>query len=70
MSAATYRTLRTHLKKLPEPYRTQAIANTDRSILKHKAIRTVKDAVWVAFSWEESPEGYEYWHKFATGGVK
>lgn len=77
MSAKTFLTLRGHLKKLPEPFRSQAIANTDKGALRHKAARTLADAVYCAFAWDITPEGYDYWHDLtlrlaesAKGGAK
>lgn len=49
------------LKELPEPYRTQAIANckNPNSTVISKDIALIR-----AFSFVYSPEGYDYWFNF------
>ena len=54
-----------HLEELPEPYRTQAIENYENPELefpkRKAACKTVMDALEVAFDWERSPQGNDYW---------
>jgi len=49
-----------YLNQLPEPYRSQAISNTDESHLNAFAT-DLKYAIYNAFLWSESNEGLEYW---------
>ena len=57
------KTIREWLEELPEPYRTQAIDNTSESVLMIEK-ESLSEAVLVAFSWWDSPEGLEYWSDF------
>lgn len=55
------------LKQLPEPYASQAIANTDKDILKYADhLDTPIKAIIGAFSWDQSPEGHFYWMNLHT----
>lgn len=57
------KTIREWLEELPEPYRTQAINNTEKNrLLTHDV--SLREAITVAFFWGNSPEGHEYWAEF------
>ena len=65
------KTIGDYLETFEEPYRTQAIENAKKingpRILNEKPI--VDDdfgALLTAFLWHKSPEGSEYWGKFAS----
>lgn len=53
------------LSELEEPYRTQALANFENNYLfgGHEGIKAsdMVDALFSAFTWDESPEGFDYW---------
>ena len=66
----TYRELFT--KYLPEPYRSQAIANTNAVGFSLGADTThsvdnLDDALSCAFAWAGSPEGHDYWSVASKG---
>jgi hypothetical protein len=48
------------LNELPEPYRTQAIANQE---WQDYEVNRLSGAIANAFSWHDSPQGHEYWHE-------
>jgi hypothetical protein len=54
------KTIREWLEELPEPYRSQALANRSERTDPVKA-DTQADAVGMAFDWGSSPEGGKYW---------
>jgi len=59
------KTISAWLKKLPDPHRTQALANL-KSRDKNKVIAKTKveklsNAVQSAFIWNTTPEGHVYW---------
>lgn len=58
------RTIREHLESLPEPHRSQALANLDREhpARGEKQRLTASAALWDAFPWDTTPEGAMYWH--------
>lgn len=57
--------IETWLKMLPEPYRSQALEN----LKKHgwdnddQEEESADDALSLAFDWETSLQGYEYWNE-------
>lgn len=54
------KTIQQHLNELKEPYRTQAINNTDKETLQDK-VEDLAFALKVAFLWSNSPEKHGYW---------
>jgi hypothetical protein len=54
-------TIREHIDTLPEPYKTQAINNLNNIksvvVVKHTSV-----AIAIAFTWENTPQGYDYWN--------
>jgi hypothetical protein len=62
------KTIKEWLEDLPEPYRSEALANFDDYVeiyptkLREKELST-KHAIINAFNWEGSTEGGEYWRK-------
>lgn len=55
------KTIELWLQELPEPERSQALANMwweDAHTLQH----SLPDALRQAFNWSKSPEKYKYWH--------
>ena len=54
------KTIRFYLNQLPEPFRSQAIANANESELNALAT-DLNYAIYNAFLWRESNEGLEYW---------
>lgn len=61
-----HRSIRKWLEQLPEPYRTQAIANTPVSTLDrepHRSSRTLSGALFSAFVFHKTREGGDYWNE-------
>jgi len=58
------KTVEQWLNELPEPYRTQALEQTDNSHLK-KTERTMYDTLMGIFPWCDSHEGAEYWRQLS-----
>ncbi len=56
-------TIISHLEKLPEPYRTQSIENTNPA-LHNNLVLNKFDALRSAFIWECSIQGNDYWKYF------
>lgn len=54
------KTIKEWFNDLPEDVREKALKNTNEAVLKQKSIN-LKMALLGAFTWEFSPEGYEYW---------
>lgn len=54
------------LEQLPDGYREQALENYDHFYSLPVLVRTVRIALHLAFEWDKSPQGYEYWNKVAT----
>jgi len=57
------KTVKEWLETLDEPYRSQALENGN---IQYASITedNVYEALWGAFNWGESPQGYEYWNRF------
>jgi len=59
--------MKTHLEwyeELPEPYRSQAIANYDEEFAKRfREATSIHDAIYHGFIWLGSLEGAEYWNE-------
>lgn len=57
------KTMREHLEGLPEPYRSQALANMELMAPEDagKAYPSLIVALNYAFWWSSSSEGYDYW---------
>ena len=57
------KTIKEWLKELPEPYRSEAIENTDSSRLVYKTsmVKDTATALKTAFAWNETKEGFVYW---------
>jgi hypothetical protein len=52
------------LHTLPEPYKSEALANYEPSFYEEGCpIETANDAIGWAFDWSHSPQGEEYWMK-------
>jgi hypothetical protein len=53
-------------KKLPEPYRTQALDNLSREpdYVKNAESPSIVSALVSGFEWEKTPEGFDYWDDF------
>jgi len=60
------KTIRELLEQLPEPYRSQAIANSTANELKKVdgSIDSPRVALQTAFIWQDSREGLSYWRDF------
>jgi hypothetical protein len=50
------------LEELPEPYRSQALENTEDRDDKLE-VKSLVTALECAFIWRLSPQGYHYWDK-------
>jgi hypothetical protein len=56
------KTVKEYLQELPEPARSQALANMwweDADSI----YPNIKIALYQAFNWSKSPQGYQYWKK-------
>ena len=50
------------LEELPEPYRSEAIKNTQARMLDHiPEAHTLGEVLDVAFAWYNTPQGQKYW---------
>lgn len=56
------KTIKEWLESLPEPHRTQALANASDSLTT--TTPSLTSAIAGGFAWAYSPEGYEYWDDF------
>jgi len=59
------KTIKQHLEILKEPYRTQALNNLDKD-WKDKEYKELYLALTMAFIWENTQEGSEYWDNVHT----
>lgn len=58
------RTIEEWLGMLPEPYRSKALVEREKTSEHHNANKTAKDLIEAledGFSWEFSSDGFEYW---------
>ncbi len=59
------KTIREHLNDLPEPYRTEALANNKNQSSWDKVKEDdISEALLGAFNWLDTPQGYDYWSNF------
>lgn len=56
------KTIREHLQELPEPARSRALVNMWWEDAEN-TYREQKKALYNAFNWSTSPEGYKYWNQ-------
>lgn len=54
------KTIKDWLNTLKEPYKTKALQQTNKDILKEK-VNSLIVALYKMFLWEDSVEGDEYW---------
>lgn len=54
------KTVKEWLEELPEPYRSQALKNTKEELLKIEEV-SADQAVFGAFRWDKTPQGFQYW---------
>jgi hypothetical protein len=54
------KTIKEHLQDLPEPHRHQALSAAWWEDLNTKQ-PDIKKALYQAFNWSKSPQGYRYW---------
>jgi len=59
------KTAKEWFETLEEPYRTQAIENTDEDLLKEKFFNLSKALIY-SFLWGNTPQGHEYWSILKT----
>lgn len=50
-------------EELPEPIRSQAIANYDPEFYRDSMAESLVKAIGAGFNWEESPEKDDYWEE-------
>ena len=60
MKTTEEKTVKQWLNTLKEPYKTKAIQQTNKEILKTKESSLI-DALYSMFVWEGSKEGDQYW---------
>ena len=60
------KTIRQHLKELPEPYNEMALEEMKRQKLgrSRRIIGGQRDAIALAFWWDESKNGFDFWLNF------
>lgn len=66
------------LNQLPEPYRSQALANYNPAFFARETggldkVGSKENALLFAFSWDNSPEEFDYWdevYEYLLGGSK
>jgi uncharacterized protein (DUF2249 family) len=56
------KTIFEHFMELPEPYRTEAIENTEPEELNSPATN-LSSALHGAFYWRDSKQGFDFWNK-------
>lgn len=56
-------TLYEYLQELPEPWRTEAVQNTSTDEAAIADAGSCSNALFRAFDWSESPQGYDYWEE-------
>jgi len=56
------KTIREHLQQLLEPYRSQALMNMWWEDINTR-YDSARKALYQAFNWSRSPQGYDYWSK-------
>lgn len=64
--ANTDKTYREWFNELPEPYRSQAIDNAikqGRRNIDREIASSLSNALDLAITWGETPEGHDYWKK-------
>lgn len=54
------KTIKDWLNTLKEPYKSKAIQQTNKDILKENS-KDLEEAIYKMFDWEASDEGFEYW---------
>lgn len=57
------KTINEWLNELEEPYRTQAINNSFYNINKTEKAKSLSFALSMAFIWDKTNEGHDYWEK-------
>lgn len=55
------KTIKEWLETLEEPYRSQAIKNTEESLLPIER-ESLDDAIIKAFTWSDTEEGFNHWN--------
>ncbi len=63
------KTVKEWIATLHEPYRTQADLNTPPHRENHLA-PSIREALLVAFDWNNTPQGGKYWRKLQKTGRK
>lgn len=56
------KTIRDYLEMLNEPERSEAIENTPENRLKSIQFNSTEDSLIIAFDWESSIQGHDYWN--------
>lgn len=64
MKTTEEKTVKQWLNTLKEPYKTKAIKQTNKQILKEK-VDSLIVALYKMFLWKDSQEGDEYWRDLA-----
>ena len=64
MKTTEEKTVKQWLNTLKEPYKTKAINQTSKEVLKEK-VNSLIVALYKMFLWKDSQEGDEYWRDLA-----
>jgi hypothetical protein len=62
-------TIEQHFNQLLEPYKGQAIENTDKYFRGRKC-ESLSDALYIAFVWKDTEQGHEYWNELHADACK
>jgi hypothetical protein len=56
-------TIKHYLEQIKDPeVRERALRNADNEALKRDDYTSTKNALFGAFIWDDSPEGFDYWN--------
>ena len=63
------KTIREWLTELPEPYRTEALENMEKSVPCEgdRLVSKKSEAIDIAFLWPNTPQGNQYWECLFEG---
>jgi len=56
------KTIKQWFNELPEPQKTEALENTPK-LIKENIADDLEDAIYSAFRWDRTKQGYDYWQK-------
>ena len=57
-------------EELPEPIRSQAIANYDPKFCNSLRVESQSVAIARGFNWDKSPQGFDYWNNIDSKALR